>query len=149
MTERSKLYWDFWEQFRAGVVDEHPDWGGRKTSRTSAWSDLPTGTSRVVFSSAFRPDGLRLQLYFNDQDPAVNLARFEALHAKKDEFELALGEKAVWDEMGGSKAARVFVTSPFDSVTDIDQRPAMIDWLIDQHVRFKRAIQAVGGLESA
>ena len=76
------------------------------------------------------------------------MARFEALHAKKDQFELALGESAVWDEMPGRLATRVYVPSPFESVADVDQWPAMIDWLIDQHVRFKYAIQAVGGLGS-
>jgi hypothetical protein len=40
---------------------------------------------------------------------------------------------------------RVYVTSPYDSVADIDQWPAMIDWLMDQHVRFKRAIRAIRG----
>jgi Domain of unknown function (DUF4268) len=89
---------------------------------------------------------LRLQIYFNDPDPAVNLARFEALRAEKDKFEQALGESAIWDEMTGRQAARVYVSSPFESVADVDQWPAIIDWLIDQHVRFKRAIQAVGGL---
>jgi hypothetical protein len=104
--------------------------------------------SGVVFSSSFRRDGLRLEIYFKDPDPAVNLARFEALHAKKDQFEEALGESAVWDGMTSALAARVYVTSPFDGVANVDQWPAMIDWLIDQHVRFKRAIQAVGGLGS-
>lgn len=32
----------------------------------------------------------------------------------------------------------MYVTSPFGDVTDVDQWPAMIDWLMDQHVRFKR-----------
>jgi hypothetical protein len=45
-------------------------------------------------------------------------------------------------------SARVCVTSAFDSVADVDQWPAMIDWLLDQHARFRRAIQAVGGLGS-
>jgi hypothetical protein len=147
-SEESRFYWDFWEQFRGRVVDEHPDWGGRRTSRSSSWSDLPTGTSGAVLSSVFRRDGLRLEIYFQDRDPAVNLARFEALLAKKELFEQALGEGAVWDEMTGKLAARVYVVSPFESVKDVDQWPAMIDWLIDQHLRFKRAIQAVGGLGS-
>jgi Domain of unknown function (DUF4268) len=92
-------------------------------------------------------DGLAVQMYFNHADPAVNLARFEALHAKKDRFELALGEEVVWDEMASRKAARVYVTSRFDDLAEVDQWPAMIDWLLDQHVRFRRAVPAVGGLE--
>jgi hypothetical protein len=50
--------------------------------------------------------------------------------------------------MTGRKATRVYVASPFGDVEDVDQWPAMIDWLLDQHARFRRAIQAVGGLGS-
>jgi hypothetical protein len=78
-------------------------------------------------------------------DSATTWESSLGLHAKKDQFEQALGETATWDEMT-AKSARVYVTSPFDSVEEVDQWPAMMDWLMDQHVRFKRAIQAVGGL---
>jgi hypothetical protein len=54
----------------------------------------------------------------------------------------------VWDGMEGRKAARVCVNLAFNTVADVDQWPAMIDWLIDQHARFRRAIQAIGGLGS-
>jgi hypothetical protein len=148
MSEASQLYKGFWEQFRGRVVTEHPEWGARGGTRESAWSDVPTGTSGTTLCSAFRGGSLRLELVFKALDPALNLARFEALHAKKDQFEQALGESAKWDEMAGKQIARVYVSSPFDSVADVDQWPAMMDWLMDQHVRFKRAIQAVGGLGS-
>lgn len=148
MTEKSKLYWDFWEQFRSRVVAEHPDWTRRKTSTRDSWYYLPTGISGAEFQATFTRGGLAVQLYFGDPDPSINTARFEGLHAKQDQFEQALGENAVWDEMKGRKAARVCVTSAFNGVADIDQWPAMIDWLIDQHVRFRRAIQAIGGLGS-
>lgn len=144
MTERSKLYWDFWEQFRTRVVTEYPDWTRRKTSTRDSWFNLPTGTSGAAFSSAFTRSGLVAQLYFEDPDPMVNLDRFEALRAKKDQFEAAVGQEAVWDEMAGRKAARVYSTSSFDSVMNVDQWPVMIDWLMDQHARFRRAVQAVG-----
>ena len=148
MSERSRLYWDFWEQFGARLVTEHPDWTRRKPSTSSSYWELTTGTSGAVISSGFTRQGLIVQIYFKDADPAVNLARFEALHVKRDQFEQALGENAVWDEMAGRKAARVYVTSPFDDVADVDQWSAMMDWLLDQQVRFRRAIQAFGGLGS-
>ena len=148
MTEKSKLYWDFWEQFRSRVVAEHPGWTNRKTSTRDSWYSLPTGTSVASLESVFTQKGLAVQLYFGDADPSINTARLEALHAKQDQFEQALGGDAVWDEMTGRKAARVRVTSAFDSVADVHQWPAMIDWLLDQHARFRRAIQAVGGLGS-
>jgi hypothetical protein len=79
-------------------------------------------------------------------DPAVNLARYKALHTKKEHFEQALGEEAVWDEMAGRKGTRVYVTSSFGDVEDVDHWPAMIEWLLDQHARFRGAIEAIGGL---
>jgi len=36
--------------------------------------------------------------------------------------------------------------SQFNSVTDVDEWTAMLDWVIDQHERFRRAVDAVGGL---
>lgn len=41
--------------------------------------------------------------------------------------------------MAGNKRTRVYVTSPLGDVEDRDQWPAMIDWLLDQHARFRRA----------
>jgi hypothetical protein len=147
-TEQSQPYWDFWLQFRGRVATEHPDWKARAgTSRTSPNATLPAGTPRTIFCSAFKPGPLRLELAFVDRDPAVNLARFEALQAKKDQFERALGASLLWDEMAGKNDTRVYIVSPFDSVDDRDQWPATMDWLIEQHVRFKRAIQVIGGLD--
>lgn len=44
------------------------------------------------------------------------------------------------------KSASVAVVSQFTDVAEVDQWPVMIDWLIDQLARFRRAIDAVGGL---
>jgi Domain of unknown function (DUF4268) len=148
ITERSKLYWDFFEQFRARVVTEHPDWTRRKTSTREPLYGLSTGTGGAILEVGFTGGSLVAQVLFKHTDPTVNLARFDLLHTKKDQFEQALGGEAVWDEIAGSKATRVYVTSPLGDVEDVDQWPAMIDWLLDQHGRFRRAIQAIGGLGS-
>jgi hypothetical protein len=55
---------------------------------------------------------------------------------------------AVWEEMPGKKDTRLYIWSPFGSVDDRDEWPAMMDWLIDGHVRFRRAIQVVGDLDA-
>lgn len=97
----------------------------------------------------FHPSGPRaVQLNFGDPDPSINTARFEALHERRQQFEQALGEQPAWDDLAGRKSARVSFTSEFSDVTDVDQWPEMIAWLLDQHVRFRRAIQAAGGLGS-
>jgi uncharacterized protein DUF4268 len=148
VTERSKLYWDFWEQFLNHAGTEHPAWTKGKTSKRDSRYDLPTGTSGVVLSTAFSQQGLRVQLYFRSPDASINRARFEALREMKDQFEQALGEAAEWDDKPGKKAAAIYVTSQFNDVADVALWREMLDWVLDQHVRFRQAVEAVGGLRS-
>lgn len=146
LTERSNLYWDFWGQFLDRVGTEHPDWIKRKTPTRASRYNLPTGTSAVSYSTAFTHRGLAVQLYFSSRDPSINLGRFEALRAIKDDFERALSRVAVWDDKPGKKAAAISLTSEFKDVANVDLWPAMLDWVIDQHGRFRQAVEAVDGL---
>jgi len=146
LSERAKLYWDFWEQFLNRVGTEHPGWTTRKTSTRASRYNLPTGTSAVAYSTAFTQQGLSVQLYFSSPDACINLGRFEAFRVIKDEFERALGQHAEWDDKPGRKAAAICVTSQFDNVADVDLWPAMLDWVLVHHVRFRQAVQAVGGV---
>lgn len=145
--DRTQLYEDFWRQFRNRVAAEYPDWKARAgTSRTAPNATLPGPTARTLFVSAFKPGPLRLELAFVDPNPAVNQARFTALYAKRDELERTLGHGLLWDEMTGKKDTRVCIESSFKSIDEREQWSAMMDWLIEKHLRFKEAIQAVGGL---
>ena len=146
LTERSKRYWDFWEQFLNRVGAEHPGWTKRTTPTRASRYNLPTGTSGVAYSTAFTQQGLTVQLYFSSPDASINLGRFEAFRAAKDEFERTLGQAAEWDDKPGKKAAAICATSQFDNVADVDLWPAMLDWVLDQHVRFRQAVEAVGGV---
>jgi hypothetical protein len=146
VTERSKHYWDFWEQFLNRVGAEHPGWTKRKTPTRASRYNLPTGTNGVAYLTAFTQQGLTVQLYFSSPDASINLGRFEAFRAIKDAFERTLGQAAEWDDKPGKKAAAICVTSQFDNVADVDLWPAMLDWALDQHVRFRQAVEAVGGV---
>ena len=145
LTGRSRLYWDFWTQFLNRLGTEHSEWTTRTTPTRASRYNLPTGTSAVAYSTAFTQQGLSVQLYFSSPDASINSGRFEALRAMKDEFERALGQAAEWDDKPGKKAAAICVTSQFDNVADADVWPAMLDWVLDQHVRFRQAVEAVGG----
>ena len=151
LTERGQQYWGFWEKFLNRIASEHSDWTQAKLPQPDSWYDLPTGTSDVVYSTAFTRQGLRVQLYFRSRDGEINQARFQKLHAQKAKFEDALGESAKfvhWDQKPGKRAAAVYISSDFASVTDVDKWPAMIDWLMVQHMRFRQAVEAVGGIKS-
>jgi hypothetical protein len=145
LSEKGRLYWDFWDQVRTKIQAVHPSWSRARTSTKASWFDMSTGTSGALVSMSFTRAGLSVQLYF-DADPAVNTARYEALLAQKEQFEAELGASAVWDPMPGRKAARIAVYSEFSDVAEIDSWPAMTDWLIDRQIRLRAAIDAVGGI---
>jgi hypothetical protein len=145
LTGRSQLYWDFWTQLLNRVGTEHPGWTKRTTPTRASRYNLPTGTSAVSYSTAFTQQGLSVQLYFSSPNASINSGRFEALRAIKDEFERVLGQAAQWDDKPGKKAAAIGVTSQFENVADADLWPAMLDWVLEQQVRFRQAVEAVGG----
>jgi hypothetical protein len=147
-SERSKLYVEFWEKFLKRVASEHPGWTTAKASTPDSWYDLPTGNGGVVYSTAFTLQGLRVQLYFRSSDADVNSKRFAAVHAMKVQFEQALGEKATWDDKPGKKAAAVYVQSHYKDIASVDEWSAMLDWVMDQHARFRQAVESVGGMAS-
>ena len=148
LTEKAKLYWDFWEQFLARIAAERPSWTNAKASSRLSWYDLATGVGGIVFDTAFALQGLRVQVHFGAPDEAVNTNRFNALLAKKALFEATLGEPAGWDEKPGKKSASVYVQSQFESVEDVEQWPAMLDWLMEKHAKIRAALDAIGGVAS-
>lgn len=144
-SERSQLYWGFWEQFLGRIAADHPDWTRAKAATPNSWYDLPTGNGALVISTAFAKDGLRVQLYLGSSKMEVNQANYDRLLAQREVFESAIGQSAVWDDKPGKKSAAIYVTSPFLTVEDAAEWPAMLDWIIDQQMRFRNALETLGG----
>jgi hypothetical protein len=42
----------------------------------------------------------------------------------------------------------VHVQSQFKSVEDVEQWPAVLDWLMDRHAKLRAAVAAIGGVAS-
>ncbi|UUW87500.1 DUF4268 domain-containing protein [Pimelobacter simplex] len=145
---RGRLYWDFWEEARTRIQAEHPGWSRARTSTVSSWFNMALGTTGVVVSMAFTRSGLVTQIYFDSPDAALNLRRFTALRERREAFDSAVGVPVVWDEMEGRKAAKVYVMSDYADIGDVDQWPAMLDWLIDTQQALRSALDTVGGVPS-
>jgi hypothetical protein len=142
---RSMLYRRFWETMLQRIRTEHPQWSRARTTDAS-WCNTAVGLSGVVLSMAFRRDALVAQIYLDDPDAHLNQARFEALHARRAQFEAALGAVPEWDRMDGRKAARIVVAAPqFRDVADEGNWLQMIDWLMDQQLRLRVAFDSAGG----
>ena len=145
-SEKGLRYWQFWERFLAAVHANHPTWTRARTATRNSWLDLSLGSGAALLASTFTRRSLSAWIYFGSTDESANRARFDQLRQAQEQFETALGEPAVWDEMAGKKAARVGVESDYSSVMEVEKWPEMIAWLVNAHQRLHAALQAVGGV---
>ena len=141
VSEKGQQYWEFWDQLLTRIHTDHPNWTRARTATRASWLDISL-TPGVVLESSFTRQGLSAWIYFGSSDEATNLARFQALRLAQEQFELTLGEPAVWDAMDGRKAARIGVESTYASVTEVEKWSAMIEWLVDAQVRLRAALEA-------
>lgn len=139
---KSSLYREFWESALAEVRAQHPTWT-RGRSSGGSWIDMAIGTPGVVVATVWTASGLEVQLYFNADDPELNMQRYHDLLVQRSRFEQVLDREVTWDPMEGSKAARVVVTSSFASLDDRDSWDDAIEWMIDAQSRVRRAYESV------
>ena len=144
VSQKASQYSEFWEFALGRIRAEYPHWT-RAQKSSSNWVDMPTGARNVAVSTAFARSGLSVQLYFKDSNADNNKKRFEAVVARRDAFEAALGGAAQWDAMDGLKAARVIV-GPFEAdLSDRESWSSLVDLVIDAQVRIRKAFETVGG----
>lgn len=148
MSERPQLYWDFWTKFSERLRAKHPTWT-RGTSTKSSWFGMSAGTANVNWIFTFNSKGLGVQLEFVNPDPAVNTARFEALHSRRQEMEVAFGAPLTWEPMEGYKATRVSTYADVADVAQVERWDQWIDWFVATGERMRAALAAAGGVPLA
>lgn len=143
---------DFWREFRLRLGLEHDKWDAVTGTRSSRWSDVKIATYGTHYATLCsripKRDVMRLELRFKKpKEPEFNAARYEALYAVKDQFEAALGEEPIWDKKPGRNDQLLYLKGVAKWVPDEQAWQPMFEWLMDAHVRFMRAIEAIGGLD--
>ena len=146
VSERERLYLDFWEKYRQRVLADHPTWTRASMSTKSSWFQMSAGVSGVNWVSTFSQSGLGLQLVFESHDRDLNLARLEAVAEQKAVFESAFGGPLAWESRDGLKSTRIAAYTEVADVAQTDRWDAWIDWLIEIGVRMRKALVAVGGV---
>ncbi|MDH6291885.1 hypothetical protein M2275_006824 [Rhodococcus opacus] len=142
---KARQYREFWEAVLEQIRVDHPDWTRARTNG-APWCNTTLGLSGISLSMAWVNGSLVNQIYFDSRDADLNQARYDWLHLHRSAFEAALGQPPSWDAMSGRKGARIVVTSTFDDLSATERWPEMIAWLIEQQIRFREALTAVGGV---
>jgi hypothetical protein len=146
VSERERLYLEFWERYRLRVLIEHPTWTRASLSTKSSWFGMSAGVAGVNWISTFSQAGLGVQLVFEHPERDLNVARFETLAANKATVEDAFGGPLAWETREGLKSTRVAAYTEVADVALIDRWDAWIDWLISTGELMRTALSAGGGV---
>lgn len=148
LSERGRLFWDFWTQFRETVLNEHPSWTRSTRSTKSYWFGMSAGVPNVNWIFTFQSGRLGVQLEFVHADPTVNQRRFEDLFANKEALEAAFGGPITWEPSERLKLTRIGVYGEPADVADAAQWDTWIRWFITTGLRLREAVEAAGGVPS-
>lgn len=139
-SERGLKYQEFWKQLVPALKARDPSATSASPEKVGPrpWFGIPVGRSGFAVNLAFTSKKTaRAELYIDVGDQAVNKRAFDALLARKEEFEAAFGSPLTWDRLDERRASRVFVEHPgaIDDPTEI--LGELRDWAVDRMIRMR------------
>ncbi len=141
---KNELYRQFWTKLLERIKSEHPSWT-RAAGGPQNWLWITAPIRGCGLNPVFGVKGkIRQELYIDRSTPEGCRAVFDALQARRGEFEAAYGRKLEWDPLEGRKACRIFEASAGD-VQDETEHEKYIEFFVDAGERFRGAISAVDG----
>lgn len=147
MTDRSKLYQQFWARYLDQLRKARPTWTKASRAPTENNINLTAGISGITFGTNFGRQGLCSEIYFGTQDPAVNDHWYATTAARRAELEAHFGEPLAWQPLPDRNGSRISIYRP-GSIEDTDNWPTYIDWFIDTQTRLRAAFDTLGGLKT-
>jgi hypothetical protein len=141
---RAEMYRQFWAKLLDRIKSQHPSWT-RASAPAQNWLWLAAPIRGCGLNPVFGAQGrIRQELYIDRTGPEQCRAVFDALYARREEFEAAYGRALDWDPLEGRKACRI--SDPADgAVQDEAKHDNLVEFFIDAGERFRKAISAVDG----
>jgi hypothetical protein len=143
--ERAATYRSFWSQYLERVRAEHPGWTRSSNAPKGNWLTQTSGLSAVSFTVAFGRRGLASEVFFEDPEPTTNTRRFEALLARRVEFEAAYGGALTWEDLPDRKGCRVAEFAD-GSIDEDGSWAEYVGWFLDRQTHLRDAFSKLGGV---
>jgi hypothetical protein len=141
---RNELYRQFWSKLLDRIKSQYPSWT-RAVGGPQNWLWLTSPIRGCGLNPVFGFKGkIRQELYIDRATPEQCRAVFDALYARRDEFEAAYGRQLEWDPLEGRKACRISEPAEGDVLNEAEHEK-YIEFFIDAGERFRKAISAVNG----
>lgn len=140
-TGKAALYADFWRRFLTLVKQKHPDWTRSAKSPSVNWYGMPSPfRSAAFYSSSFSANGkIRVELYLDSGDAAVNADLFDRLYSNREAIERDFGGSLSWEDLPNRVACRVAAYADGD-ITRTDQHEAYLAWFLAAGERLRSAL---------
>lgn len=138
--EGHQLRLQFWNQALKVVKESPCRLFDNVTPSIRGTAGTGSGIAAVWYEMQFRFEEVRVRLYIDKREPAVNKAIFDALHKDRADIEQKFGAPLEWDRMDGMRACKISYSKDFDG-RDQTQWPAMIEWLSTHIQKLEAALK--------
>lgn len=138
---KGALYREFWTRFITAVRETHPEW--TRSTRAPTWNyySMPSPfRSTANYSTGFAAKGkIRVELYIDSGDAAVNRDLFDRLYAQRGAIEHVFGGELAWEDLPNRAACRVAAYNEGE-ITDVAAQDEYLTWFLDAGDRLRRAL---------
>ena len=145
-TGKQLLYTSFWHRWLETLQTDRPGWSRATRPPRDSWFTMTAGLTGATHYTSFTKQGLSSELVFESPDADINLARYEALHSKRQQFEAAYNGPLDWQDLPGRKATRIAEYLPDADLKLQDEWDDYLAWLLDRQSRLRTALATVGGI---
>ena len=146
VSERQRLYREFWSEYLQRLRQRHPAWVGERTPSKSAEMGFPTGRGSINYRVGFQyvEGSLRLVvlLYVDGRDEEEADARFTGLQLRREAIDAAFPGELEWERLPDARASRIrsVHAEPAD-VRERDRWDELATWGVDRLGALREALQ--------
>jgi len=133
--ERYRVYY----QSLIDTLRERHRFTNARVGQPQNWYTFSSENSRMYkYSTTFAQGGrVRVEVYIDTQDRALNKAIFDALHHQRKEVESAYGEQLDWERLDARRACRVAIYRDGDIEADSETLESIKAWVVANLLRMR------------
>lgn len=146
---KQELYREFWTRWLDRLKAERPGWSRATRPPAAAFFTMTSGTAGATHYTSFTRQGLSSELVFEHPDPAVNMARLEALEEQESSINSTYGGVLEFQRLPNRKSTRIAEYLADADVEHTDRWDEYLEWLLDRQTRLRTSLAAAGGVPPA
>lgn len=141
LAEGEQKRFDFFSQLIERSNAKTPVFKNVSPTGYQYWVNAGAGKAGLAWTYVVRKTDARVEFFLYSPDPKVNLKRFQALEAKKEEIEASFGEPLDWDYKDTRKQQYIRSSSKTGGLFNEEIWPKVQNDLVDRMVRIEKALR--------